>query len=215
MATDLQRHEAEPGPKPPRRPPTEGRVRRLKFTRDMYHAMAKAGVLPSDRRYQLLDGIIFVMPSMNHPHWLTLNHVDRMLVKLLPEGWCSTCQSPVVTDEFGEPEPDIAILRGSLRDYAVKPTPADTAIVIEVTDTTGDFDRRRKLAAYAESGIPEYWIIDLARRVVEVRTEPRDRDGGHPGTYAVLREYRSDEKVPLRLDGTLVAETPVTELIPL
>ncbi len=215
MATELQRHGGEPQARPPRRSPTEARVRRLRFTREMYHAMANAGVLPEGRRCQLLDGIVFVTPSMNHPHWLTLNHVDRKLVKLLPDGWCSTCQSPIVMDEFGEPEPDIAILRGSLRDYDVKPTAADTAIVIEVTDTTGGFDRRRKLAAYAEAGIPEYWIIDLARRVVEVRTDPRARVAGTPGGYAVLHEYRGDEPVPPRLDGAAIAEFPVTELIPL
>ncbi|MDQ3332656.1 MAG: Uma2 family endonuclease, partial [Planctomycetota bacterium] len=170
-----------------RKPPTEGRVRRLRFTRDMYHEMAKAGILRQDRRYQLLDGIIFVMPAMSHPHWLALNSLNALLIKRLPDGWCSTCQSPVVTDEFGEPEPDLAILRGALRDYSVKPTAADTAIVIEVSDTTAGFDRRRKLVAYAEAGIPEYWLINLVDRAVEVRTDPRPRDGNTAGAYASLR----------------------------
>jgi Uma2 family endonuclease len=180
----------------------------------MYHALVKARILRPDQRYELLDGIIFVMPAMNHPHWLVPNTLNALLVKLLPDSWCSTCQSPVVTDEFGEPEPDIAILRGALRDYEIKPTAADTAIVVEVSDTSKDFDGRRKLKAYAEAGIPEFWLINIADRVVEVRTEPRPRVGKTRGTYASLRTYRGDEKAPLRLDGKMIAELPVSELIP-
>lgn len=215
MATDVQPVSSASVGVQSRRPPTEGRVRRLKFTRQMYNEMAKAGILPRDQRFQLLDGIIFVMPSMNHPHWLVLNSLNTLFVKQLPNGWSITCQSPVVVDEFGEPEPDIAILRGQLQDYRVKPTAADTALVIEVTESSADFDRGRKLVAYAEVGIPEYWLINLAERKIEVRTEPRPRDGNTRGTYAVLHEYRGDEKVPLRLDGQTIAEFPVTELIPL
>ena len=71
------------------------------------------------------------------------------------------------------------------------------------------------LHVYAEAGLREYWIINLVDRTVEVRTEPRPSEGKIRGTYAVLHEYRGDEKVPLRLNGQTIAEFPVTELIPL
>jgi len=190
-------------------------VKRVRITRKMFGAMIEAGVIREGQRIQLIDGELFQMPAMNDPHWTVLNHLLNLLPTVLPKGWSQTGQSPVVTDEFGEPEPDIAIIRGTPAGRKAKPTAADTAVVIEVSDTTIGFDRRKKLRAYAEAGIPEYWILNIAERVVEVRTAPRPRAGDVHAGYAGLRTYRGDEKVPLRLDGQTIAELPVTELIPL
>ena len=208
MATDL------------RSPPDAGvgapsGIERVRISRKMFGAMIEAGVIREGQRIQLIDGELFRMPAMNDPHWTVLNHLINLFPTILPKGWAITGQSPVIVDEFGEPEPDIAIIRGTPAGRKAKPTAADAVVVIEVSDTTIGFDRRKKLRAYAESGIPEYWILNIAERVAEVRTVPRPRAGETHANYAELRTYLGDEKVPLRLDGQTIAEFPVTELIPL
>ncbi len=199
-------------------PETEAResaaVRRVRVSRDMFAAMIQAGVIREGERVQLIDGELFQMAAMNDPHWTVLNHLLNLLPRTLPTGWSITCQSPIIVDEFGEPEPDIAVIRGTPRERKSKPKAADAALVIEVTDTTLGFDRGRKQIAYSEAGISEYWILNIIDRVVEVRTDPRPRSGDSRGTYATIHTYRGDEQVPLRLDGQAIADFPVTELMP-
>lgn len=190
-------------------------VKQVRISRTMFAAMIEAGVIREGQRIQLIDGELFQMPAMNDPHWTVLNHLINLFPTILPKGWAITGQSPIIVDEFGEPEPDITIIRGTPRTRKAKPTASDTVLVIEVTDTTLGFDRGRKQQVYAEAGIPESWLLNINEKVVEVRTEPRPRSGESRGTYAGLREYRGDDKVPLRLDGQMIAEFPVTELIPL
>lgn len=191
-------------------------VKPLRISRKLFGQMTRKGVFEPGQRVELLDGRLYEMPAMDHPHRAVLNHVNTLLVKSLPETWHINCQTPIAVNDFGEPEPDFAIVRGGTRDFRDRhPTPADIACLIEISDVTLAHDRRRKLHVYAEAGLREYWIINLVDHAVEVRTEPRPRDGNTRGTYAVLHEYRGEEKVPLRLDGHTIAEFPVTELIPL
>jgi Uma2 family endonuclease len=78
---------------------------------------------------------------------------------------------PLALDDFSEPEPDIAVVTGSTRDYR-DAHPTGAMLLVEVSDATLRFDRRRKLALYARCGIPEVWIVNLLDTVVEVYREP-------------------------------------------
>ncbi len=192
------------------------RVKPMRITRSLFDRMTREGLFRPGQRVELLDGRLYEMPAMDHPHRAVLNHVNTLLVKTLPDGWHVNCQTPVAVDDFGEPEPDFAIVRGGTRGFLDRhPTPADVAFLIEISDVTLAHDRCRKLHAYAEAGVREYWIINLVDQAVEVRTQPRPRSMDTRGDYATVHVYRGEEKVPLRLDGTVVAEFPVTELIPL
>ena len=78
-----------------------------------------------------------------------------------------------IEDRDGEPEPDAMVFRGSIRDYAGRQrTPAEAALLAEVSDTSYDYDRYAKWVTYAAARVPVYWIIDLNRRQLEVHTEP-------------------------------------------
>jgi Uma2 family endonuclease len=191
-------------------------IRRLRFTRRTYHRFARKQILRSDHRIELLDGVIYEPLTMSDSHWRVLNHLTTLFVKLSNGGWFATCRSPIILDDHSEPDPDIALVRGTISNYREHvPTAADTLIAIEVSDDTLRFDRGRRLRVYAEGGIPEYWLINLVEHVVQVRTDPRPRSDESRGTYAVQRTYRADEKVPLTLDARVIADVPVAELIPL
>ncbi len=131
-----------------------------------------------------------------------------------PEGYFVSRRSPLtIRDRDGEPEPDVLVLRGKIRDYADRErTPADAALLAEVSDTSYDYDRRAKWVTYAAARVPVYWIVDVNRRRLEVHTEPTGE--GEAAVYGRTQIFGPDDEVPLILDGREVGRFPVKEILP-
>ena len=77
---------------------------------------------------------------------------------------------PVALDDESEPEPDVAAARGSFRDYS-HAHPSRPALLVEIADSSLSFDRADKGSLYARARVPEYWIVNLVERVLEVHRE--------------------------------------------
>ena len=94
-------------------------------------------------------------------------------------------------------------LARQIRDYAGRRrTPADAALLAEVSDTSYDYDRYAKWVTYAAARVPVYWIIDLNRRQLEVHTEPTgEGDGGHLRPNSGIRSRRRSAAGPRRPRG--------------
>lgn len=146
-------------------------VRRYRFTRDAFERMAEAGVLPPDARVELIDGELIEMSPQGSRHATALHLLVGALRSGMPEEVHLRIQAPLDLGDRNVPEPDVAVVAGTIRDYAAA-HPRNALLVVEVSDTTYDFDVDIKRALYARSGIPEYWIVNLSERQVEVYTEP-------------------------------------------
>ena len=97
------------------------------------------------------------------------------------------------------PQPDLALLRRREDFYrARRPGPADILLLIEVSDTSLDFDRTVKLPRYAKAGLPEIWIVDLKRHVMEVYRDPA------PEAYRDRQTYRPGDRIALAADPAIV-----------
>jgi Uma2 family endonuclease len=150
-------------------------VPRRHFTVDEYYRMAKAGVLREDERVELLDGEIIEMSPIGSRHAACVRGLTRQFVRQLGDKAIVSTQNPVRLSSGSEPEPDIALLRPKDDGYANShPGPADVLLLIEVADTTLDYDRDTKLLFYAAASIPEVWIWDLNGERVLVYREPHD-----------------------------------------
>jgi Uma2 family endonuclease len=107
-----------------------------------------------------------------------------------------------------EPEPDVAILRGSYRDYRDRhPQPSDAALVIEVAESSLDYDRRTKGFLYSKHDVPEYWIVNLVNECVEVYRQ------GKPGHFLPAETYAIGTDVPLVIAGRCYGSVRVADLI--
>ncbi|MBI3246898.1 MAG: Uma2 family endonuclease [Deltaproteobacteria bacterium] len=143
-----------------------------RFTRDEYYRMGEAGLF-IDKRVELLDGEIITMPPQNPPHAGTTNHIGGIFIHLLGSAFTVRMQTPIVLDDWSEPEPDIAVCQPDPDDYMFAHPRADQVLLlIEVAESSLPYDRRRKTAAYARSGVPEYWIINLVDKWIEIFSDP-------------------------------------------
>lgn len=138
-----------------------------------YYRMSKAGVLKPDERTELIDGKIFLRAAKNPPHSAITKTAADYLRNLLREKADVRIQEPVHLGDRSEPEPDIALVRIEPRNYIERhPIPSEIFLIIEVADTTLNFDRKVKAAIYARSGIADYWIVDVNGERVFVFRRP-------------------------------------------
>jgi Uma2 family endonuclease len=150
-------------------------VPRRHFTVDEYYCMAKAGVLREDERVELLDGEIIEMSPIGGRHAGCVDDLGEWFILRLAGRARVRVQNPVRLSSGSEPEPDIVLVRPRPDRYRQNhPRPEDILLIIEVSDSTLDYDRDTKLPFYAAACIPEVWIWDLNGERVLVYREPHD-----------------------------------------
>ncbi len=139
-----------------------------RFTVEQYHQMIDCGVLAEDAPVELLSGYLVRKMTKNPPHRLFTRLVREVLDAIVPNGWYVETQEPITLSD-SEPEPELAIIQGNPRDYPDRhPNATEVALIIEVADSTLERDRTIKQTIYAAAGIPEYWIINVRDRQIEI-----------------------------------------------
>jgi Uma2 family endonuclease len=143
-----------------------------RFTRVEFSRMGEAGLF-TEERVELLDGAIMTMPPQSPLHAGTTSILTTEVVLLLKTDFTVRTRLPIALDTWNELEPDLAVCQFNPNDYENDlPTANDVLLVIEVADASLDYDRSRKGAVYAGSGIPEYWIVNLVDHRIEVFSDP-------------------------------------------
>jgi Uma2 family endonuclease len=171
------------------RPPT-----RL-WTRDEYHRIAELGLFAPEERLELLNGEILKKVSpQSYGHAQCVRLTAEVLRALFAVGYHVSEEKPIVLTDASEPEPDVVLVRGALRQASGHPTPATAALVVEVSESTLEFDRAEKAAAYARSGIAEYWIVNLRARCLEVHRDPGPIENGRYG-YRLRRIVPAEDQI--------------------
>jgi Uma2 family endonuclease len=151
---------------------TETVVKKL-FTVDEYYRMWDAGILPENKRFELIRGEIIEMPPPGPPHNGRVMRLNSLFNARFGDSVLVGVQGPSHVDEMSEPIPDVTLLKPRGDFYAAShPTPADILLAIEVSNTTFRFDTKVKAPLYAEAGILEYWILNIPKNVLEVRSDP-------------------------------------------
>jgi Uma2 family endonuclease len=183
-----------------------------RWTVEEYRRMINSGIIRGDERLELLDGYLVIVMPQNTPHRAAVNRLPYSLPAALPPGWAVMTHCPVSAGLM-QPEPDGVVVRGKRTDYDSRdPDSGDFGIIIEVSDSTLDLDRRAKGRLYARSGIPVYWIVNLVDGQVEVYTDPDP--AANPPAYRTRADYRAGDAVPITLDGQPAGTIPAGELLP-
>ena len=176
-------------------------VTRKRFTVHEYHRMGDAGILTERDRVELMDGQIVVMTPIGPRHNACVSHANRALVRAAGDGAIVLPQGSVRLDLFYEPEPDLVLLRPRDDFYASRHAgPADILLVVEIAESSIEYDRNVKAPVYAAAGIAEYWLADLNANMVWRYSSPVG------GTYQSIEQHRRGESIaPLLLPGCVIA----------
>ena len=155
------------------------------FTVDEYYAMAEAGVLSRQERVELIHGEIIPMSPIGDRHAYSVDELNELILTGLSGRARVRCQNPVLLDSRREVQPDIAILKLREDSYlSGHPRPTDVLLLVEVSDSTVEYDRDVKMPMYVAAGIPETWIVNIPSRTIEAYADPRG------GDYRTYREFR-------------------------
>jgi Uma2 family endonuclease len=176
--------------------------RRKKWTNEEFGRLVVEGFLREGSSTYLWDGDIIEPIPENSDHLNALENLRETLGSRLPrKDWSINQDHPIVLGEGFLPEPDLAVLKGPRASYRKRiPSPADVALLAEVSDSSYRDDGGDYLKKYAAVGIPQYWIVHIAARRIEVYTDPFTADDGTSG-YRERRDFSLSDRVPLILDG--------------
>ena len=143
------------------------------FSTDEYHRMSEAGILSEDVRVELIDGEIIKMSPIGSRHVGCVNRLNTLLNRRAGQAAIVSVQNPIRIDQYSEPQPDIALLKPHDDFYAQSlATADDVLLIIEVADSSVDYDRDIKVPLYARAGISETWLANLQQDRVEVYSQP-------------------------------------------
>jgi len=163
--------ETQPATPPwiPRQEPWAKRDGLFRFTVEQFYKLDELGFF-DDRRVELVRGVIFEMTA-RPPHAAIVEVVGDALSPVFGAGWAIRREKPLDTGRRSLPEPDLAIVEGTQRDYLMR-HPTKAALVVEVSESTLRKDRTLKAHLYASAGLPEYWIVNLVDRQLEIHRNP-------------------------------------------
>lgn len=167
--------------------------------------MGEAHVFARDARLELMEGEIVEMAPIGCAHAAVVNTLDTLLHEAAPRAIVSV-QNSLLLSERSAPQPDVVLLRPRAdRYFTSHPVAADALLVVEVADSTLEYDLEVKRPLYARAGVAELWIVDIARRVVHVFREPVQG-------YSIRRILTTSDNVTVAALGE--AGFPVSALFP-
>ena len=163
-----------------------------KFTTQQYHLMHEAGVFAEGDRLELINGEITKMSPIGRKHAVCVTRLTELFFSRLLGKVQVWSQNPILLNDGAEPQPDLAILKRREDFYADSlPIPSDILLVIEVADSTIAYDRDVKALLYAAAGIPEMWLFDVNKKVIEGYSLPSSSG------YKQMRRYEADDTLAM------------------
>ncbi len=178
------------------------------ITTEAFHKMYEAGIISENEHVELIRGKIIRKRPKGSKHSNTINRITRcLLIKLQGKAEIHN-QNPISIPDDSEPEPDLALLIPPLERYDHRlPQPEDVLLVVEVSDSTLEWDRKEKTRLYAEAGIPVCWVVNIAAREIEVYEKPSAIG------YKSMTRFGAGEELPVAALGVRVQVNEL--LIPL
>ena len=176
---------------------------RHRWTVREFQRMGKTRFLDPTVRMELIEGELFDMAPIGSFHAGTVTLLAHLFTQAVGETAIISVQNPIDLSERSEPQPDLILLRPRADYYLSEhPHPRDVLLLIEVSDSTVQFDRKTKVPLYARHGIPEVWlVVGPHRRHIEVYRDVQPERGG----YRTRLQVREGTLTPVLLPEAGIA----------
>jgi Uma2 family endonuclease len=181
------------------------------WTCEQFHDLGAGGWF-DHKHVMLIDGVILEMPLANPPHATAEALTEEALRRIFTTGYVVRTEKPLPLGQSTDPVPDVAVVAGSIRDFA-QAHPTTAVLVVEISDSSLDYDTTDKASLYAAAGIADYWVVDLVnRRLVVMRDPVVDAAARHGSRYSTMNAFVVGQSVaPLAVPAATIA---VADLLP-
>jgi Uma2 family endonuclease len=167
-------------------------LRHRRFTVEEYENLVQQGRITENDRCELIHGVITDKLGIGKLHIACIHRLTGIMAAMAANRFVVSIQNPIQL-AASEPEPDCTLLKMRADFYAGEMARAtDVLLLIEVADTSLEFDRKVKRPLYAEAGIADYWIVNVLDSCIEIYRQPRPDE-----TYAESRIARHGESIAL------------------
>lgn len=188
------------------------RTQTRRWTRAEYDRLIELGIFQPGDPIELIGGELMVAEPQSAEHYTAIRKCAKALEAAFGPGWEVRTEGPINLDDESEPEPDVAVVPGSLHDYS-RAHPSRPVLTLEISLSSLTIDRVRKGSLYARAGLADYWVLNLVARTLEVYREPV-ADGEAPFGWRYARREvlaASGRVAPLEAPTASVA---VADLLP-
>jgi Uma2 family endonuclease len=154
--------------------PADLGVKRRSLTVEAYHRMGEVGIFAPGERIELIEGEVVEMAPIGSRHSGLVNRITHILVQAVRDRAVVAVQNPVRLSRISEPQPDFAVLKPRADHYqTATPLPEDVLLLIEIAETSLQYDRELKAPLYAVHAIPELWVVDVTARTLWMYRDPQ------------------------------------------
>lgn len=161
-----------------------------RFNIEEYHRLIESNILHEDDRVELIEGRIVAMTPIGSKHAACVSRLNEIFSEKLQKRAIVNIQNPVRLTEYSEPEPDIAIIKRRPDFYAEQlPQPEEVLLIMEVSDSSLDYDCETKIPLYAKANIQEVWLVNLIENILQIYNEPT------PEGYNIMLKRRYNQKI--------------------
>ncbi len=169
------------------------RLNTFRLNISQYHQMNEAGILSENDKVELINGEIIEMSPIGRRHAACVDRINRLFSNILGIKVIVRVQNPIILNNLSEPKPDIALLQPRADFYeSGHPQPKDIFLLIEVADSSLEYDRDVKIPLYASSGITEVWLVDIYEQMIIVYRYPSENG------YSEIQKLSRGEKMSIQ-----------------
>jgi Uma2 family endonuclease len=145
--------------------------RQRHWTRKEFYRLLDLGFF-NDQRVELIGGKVVLMPAQKNFHAISIKLTEDALNAVFGPNYWVRVQMSLDLKPHSVPDPDLAVISGSVRTHDPQHNPRSALLVVEVSETTLRYDQHWKMSLYARAGIEDYWIVNLVDQIVEVHRRP-------------------------------------------
>ncbi len=172
------------------------------FTLDEYEHMIAAGIFPPEDRSELIRGEIIEMAPIGLRHAACVTRIQTLFSERLGRAAIVSVQNPIRLTGNSLPQPDLVLLRPRSDFYGQsRPTAGDVLLLVEVSDSTLEYDTNVKIPLYAEASIQEVWIVNLQDNLITAYSNPLAK------SYTTVQLARKSGKLFPFFNPDLVLDT--------
>lgn len=148
-------------------------ILKRRFTVEEYDKMGRSGIFPDTEKNELIEGEIIARSPIGKRHAACVSRLSELFFNKLANVASVRVQNPIILDDFSEPQPDIVLVKRRVDFYEERhPQPSDIFLLVEVADTSFEFDQQVKIPLYCQNGIREVWLINLAENYLLLYQSP-------------------------------------------